>query len=133
MTIKILAVAFGGALGALFRFGIGEGVARWAPGVSLPWATFTANSLGCLLIGLLWPIVTERYGASSAIGALIFVGFLGALTTFSTYAFEGLELARADAQWLRAGLWVVGQNVVGFLAVGIGWMAGAWWIGNPSG
>ena len=86
-----VAVAIGGAVGAVARYGLSLGVARWW-GVGFPWGTLIANALGCLLLGALaeWALHSEALDAwhQKALG----VGFLGAFTTFSTFAHDTMRL-----------------------------------------
>lgn len=89
---KLVAVAIGGAVGALLRYGI----ALWA---SVSWqtaagrfpiGTFVANVLGGLLIGILFQLF-RQISVPAYMETLLLTGFLGALTTFSTF---GLEIVR---------------------------------------
>ncbi|NIH86577.1 fluoride efflux transporter CrcB [Amycolatopsis granulosa] len=82
----VTAVAIGGGLGALARFGLTR---AWptAPG-HFPWATFATNVAGCFLIGVLMVIVTEIRVAHPLVRPFLGVGVLGGFTTFSTYAVE---------------------------------------------
>ena len=72
-------------------------VSGWAYtllGDGFPWGTFVVNILGSFLIGFLWQLF-EYIPISSNMRSLIFIGGLGAFTTFSTFAFESLNLFRA--------------------------------------
>jgi CrcB protein len=82
-------VMAGGALGALSRYGFALGAARLF-GTRFPWGTLLANLTGCLLIGLAFGL-SQRAGLVSPSARLFFMtGYLGALTTFSTYALESM-------------------------------------------
>ena len=113
MTFPVFfAVAVGGACGAL---------ARWFTAMALrdvlasfPIATFAINAAGCFAFGLLWSMHGGKWPAPVAAAA--FTGFLGAFTTFSTFAFESLELWQ-QGRMLAFAANVVGQNVLGVLAV----------------
>jgi len=82
----LAAVAVGGGLGALARYGL---AAAWPsePG-HFPWATFATNVAGCFLIGVLTVLVTEVFVAHRLVRPFLGVGVLGGFTTFSTYAVE---------------------------------------------
>ncbi|MHA6780070.1 fluoride efflux transporter CrcB [Pseudonocardia saturnea] len=80
------AVAAGGALGALARYGVGLALPA-APG-AFPAATFGINVLGCLLIGVLLVVVTEVRAAHPLVRPFLATGVLGGFTTFSTYAVD---------------------------------------------
>jgi CrcB protein len=84
-----LAVAFGGALGAMMRYG----VFIWlTPHPSkFPVATFAVNVCGCFMAGILYVAITHA-AVPQAWRPLLAVGFLGAFTTFSTFSLEALLL-----------------------------------------
>jgi CrcB protein len=82
----LTAIALGGGLGALARYGMTLLLPN-APGV-FPWATFFTNVLGCLLIGVLMVLISEVWSAHRLVRPFLGVGVLGGFTTFSTYAVE---------------------------------------------
>ena len=94
-----LAVALGGALGALSRFGIGQWLADSGYAHLHP-ATFLVNVIGALLIGILF-IGAERLTLSEPARVGISVGFLGAFTTFSAFSLQLLTDIQ-EGQVLRA-------------------------------
>jgi CrcB protein len=116
--LNFLLVGAGGALGAMLRYGAG----RLLPMGSWPWATFTVNILGGLLMGLLAGWLAAR-GGSESWRLFLGVGMLGGFTTFSAYSLEvalmvergqpGLALAYALASMalsvaaLFLGLWAM--------------------------
>jgi len=110
----LLVIALGGGLGALSRYGIAQ-LLPTEPG-RFPWGTFTANALGCLLIGVLMVLVSEVFRAHPLVRPLLGVGFLGGFTTFSTYAVETGALLRPGSVPI-ALLYLVGTPVVALLAV----------------
>lgn len=89
--LQILAIAGGGALGALGRFWVSTGVYRIL-GRDFPWGTLAVNTLGSFLMGLLFVLFIERLAAGPEVRAAVLVGFLGAFTTFSTFSMEALAL-----------------------------------------
>jgi CrcB protein len=103
----ILAVAIGGAFGALLRGGLAE-VARYRPAGDLPWATVLVNIVGSFLLGLLTGIV------DSNAALLLGVGGAGGLTTFSTASAESLRLGRFHER--RLALLYTGLTLVGALS-----------------
>ena len=112
-----VAVAVGGALGALARYGIGLLMPH--PSGVFPWATFLINVLGGFLIGVLIVTVTER-GRTHPLARPFFVtGILGGFTTFSTYAVDAQQLIAAG----RVG--VAGAYLAGTLVAAVG----ATWVG----
>jgi CrcB protein len=89
--LQILAIAGGGALGALGRFGLSSGVYRLL-GRDFPWGTLAVNVLGSFLMGLLFVLFLDRLAGPPELRSAILVGFLGAFTTFSTFSMETLVL-----------------------------------------
>lgn len=116
---NVLLVMLGGSLGAVCRYGVSLMAAKWF-GAGFPWGTLAVNLTGCLLIGLVFGM-TER-GTTHPAERLFFVtGFLGALTTFSTFALETTQAAPGSIT--LAGLNILANNVAGFaLAVGGMWL-----------
>ncbi len=105
-------------LGANLRFVVGLWAAdRW--GTEFPFGTLLINVSGCFAIGVLLSFFGERVGISPLWRLFFATGFLGGYTTFSAYGWEALSLAEQTA-WLRAGLYVVGSNVLGFVGVWLG-------------
>ena len=94
-----LAVALGGALGALSRFGIGQWMADSGYAHLHP-ATFLVNVIGALLIGILF-VAAERFTLSEPARLGLSVGFLGAFTTFSAFSLQLLTDIQ-EGQVLRA-------------------------------
>lgn len=86
----LVAIAGGGVLGTLARYGL-EFAAPTEPG-RIPWGTFTANVVGCFLIGLLMVLSTEVWSPHRLMRPFLGVGVLGGFTTFSTYAVEIRDL-----------------------------------------
>ena len=94
-----LAVALGGALGALSRFGIGQWLADSGYAHLHP-ATFLVNLIGALLVGVLF-VGAERFTLSEPARLGMSVGFLGAFTTFSAFSLQLLTDIQ-EGQVLRA-------------------------------
>lgn len=117
-----IAVAAGGAIGAVLRFAISRGAAQ-ALGAGFPWGTLFVNALGAFAIGILVAWFSLRLNVSPALRAMVLTGLLGALTTFSTFSLETLELARSGAV-ARAAM-NVGVNVSASLVlVWLGYLLG---------
>ncbi|WP_018656123.1 fluoride efflux transporter FluC [Actinomadura flavalba] len=92
------AVAVGGALGALARYGLTTAYPL-APG-AFPWTTFAINLAGCLLIGVLMAALAASPNASPLTRPFLGVGVLGGFTTFSAYAVDTVTTARAGSPLL---------------------------------
>lgn len=112
---KILAVAGGGALGAVARYLI-----NISPAANLfakfPFPTFLINISGSFLIGFLLIVLTDKVQVSDNLRMAIIVGFLGAFTTFSTFEIEVFGLVR-DRQIVIAFLYLFLSILVGFIGV----------------
>ncbi|MDL5155267.1 fluoride efflux transporter CrcB [Actinomycetospora termitidis] len=113
----VAAVALGGALGALARWGLG--LAWPTPPGGFPTTTVVINVVGCLLMGFLVVHVAEVRTAHPLVRPFLGVGVLGGFTTFSTFA--------VDAQHLLAG----GRlgTALGYLAATVAGSVGAAWLG----
>lgn len=91
---KIALVMLGGSLGAASRYGISLLAARmW--GARFPWGTLTVNLTGCFLIGLLFTLSERVRILTPDVRLLLITGYLGALTTFSTFSLETVNAGRA--------------------------------------
>ncbi|OGW53225.1 MAG: hypothetical protein A2Z46_02220 [Nitrospirae bacterium RBG_19FT_COMBO_55_12] len=118
--MNYLIIGVGGFAGAITRYALAVWIGqRW--GRSFPLGTFVINISGSLLIGLLMPLLTERFIVNPQWRLLLVVGFLGAYTTFSTFEYETGALLK-DGEWLFAGLNVFLSVTVGFIALKIGEM-----------
>ena len=109
----VLWVAAGGAAGAVARYL----VARWVA-TPFPWATFAANIVGSLLIGLLVGLASKEV-LSTEMRLLLVTGFCGGFTTFSTFANESYGMVEGG-HILTAALYVSASVFAGILAVYVG-------------
>jgi CrcB protein len=85
-----IAVAIGGALGAMGRYA----VSSWVFQINhkFPFATLAINVLGSFVMGILFVLIVERTLLSMEMRSLLMIGFLGAFTTFSTFSLDALGL-----------------------------------------
>ncbi len=120
LNLALLAVA--GAIGTLARYGLSVCIKHAFPS-AFPWPTFTVNMLGCFLFGLVVALFDARADWNPHTKLVLLTGFMGAFTTFSTFAFETSALAR-EGQLSLAIANVVSQNVIGVLALFLGVIAG---------
>lgn len=116
-----LAVALGGALGALARWGASSWI-QLRTGLQFPWGTLAVNLSGAFLLGLLYGAL-EHATLSDASRAFVGLGFLGAFTTFSTFSYEAVLLMQGG-QAARALAYVAGSVVAGVVLVIAGLAAG---------
>jgi CrcB protein len=91
---KLLVVGLGGFVGAILRYTVSGFVQNVSGSISFPYGTLAVNILGCLLIGMLAQIVDSRNVLSADVRLFIFIGLLGAFTTYSTFGHETLGLLR---------------------------------------
>ena len=117
---QLLAIAAGGAIGALLRYWVSSATHAVA-GHGFPYGTLLVNVAGSLAMGFLYIWLLERMLAGSALRAFLLIGLLGAFTTFSTFSVETLNLME-NGQLVKAAtnaLLSVGL-CVGAAAVGVG-------------
>jgi CrcB protein len=117
-----VAIALGGAFGALARHGLDRLIERTTLAV-FPWSTFVINVSGCLLVGFVIGALVDRHDAPNWLRAALVIGFFGAYTRFSTFAQETLDLVEARDYGL-AFVNVSASVVVGIAAVLAGSFAG---------
>lgn len=111
-------VAVGGGIGAVTRYA----VSLWAAdrlGTVFPYGTFIANVVGCFIIGLFMTLVTEKFIANPYWRLLITTGFLGGLTTFSSYSYETFRLLE-DTGFTAALNNIAANLVTGLMATWLG-------------
>lgn len=113
------AIALGGALGAPARYGVAQ-LVRVAPD-GFPWATFWTNISGSFALGLILALLLERFPPSRYLRPFVATGFLGAYTTYSTFAAETVLLAKDG----RPGLALAYAAVSLMGGFGVAW-AGIW-------
>lgn len=120
MFFKILLVGAGGFFGSISRYLMSGWVHTLIEKPVFPHGTLAVNVLGCFLIGLLNGIFETRQVFNPEMRLLVFVGFLGGFTTFSTFGYELFSFLR-DNQYFSAALNMSLSVVLGLFAV---------WLGN---
>jgi CrcB protein len=121
-VLKLLLIGLGGAVGAVTRYGL----AGWAQSLAdrptatalFPWGTLSVNVIGCLLMGLLAPLLLKE--VSTEYRLMIMVGMLGAFTTWSSFGYETITML-SDGQFRYAAAYVAATNVACLAAVWIGY------------
>ncbi len=126
---QILAVGFGGFIGAVSRFAL-TGFLQKRFLAFTPAGTLFVNVLGCLLIGGLMAVVVNRPNDfNPTLRLFLITGILGSMTTFSTFGYETVELLREE-RFRPALLNVVANLAVGLPAVVVGWTLAKAFIGE---
>lgn len=111
--LPFLAIGLGASLGAWLRWGLGSWLNPAHP--QIPMGTLTANLLGGYLVGLAIAHFAQHPGIAPEWRLFIVTGFLGGLTTFSTFSAEVFTLF-ARAQFVT-GLATIALHVLGSLAM----------------
>jgi CrcB protein len=119
---RIVLIAVFGALGTVARYGVATLVQRNVQS-GFPYGVMTVNLLGSLVFGVAWALSEEKGWISDNARVIVLVGFMGAFTTFSTFAFDNVQMARAS-QWAWLALNLVGSNVAGIALVFAGFRLG---------
>jgi CrcB protein len=110
----LIYIAAGGAMGAMARYGLsGWAYERFSD--SFPWGTLIVNVLGSLVLGVA-VVYFQSSVTSPELKRAVTIGFLGAFTTFSAFAYESVALIE-DGEWVRAGGYAVGSVVLAIAAV----------------
>lgn len=117
---NLLLIGMGGFMGALLRYGVSGFIQNWSKSVNFPYGTLIVNLLGCLLIGALSQVAETKGVISSEARSFIFIGLLGAFTTFSTFGNDTVNLFRE------------GENLLSYLNIGLHLILGlsAVWLGQ---
>lgn len=114
--MTVVAIAIGGALGALARYGVDVAVARRTDAI-FPWATLAINVAGSFALGLLFVLAIEDAVGPDWLRGLLATGFLGAFTTFSTFSVQTVVLAERGHSALAIG-YIFASLILGVFAAG---------------
>ena len=114
-----LLVGIGGFLGANARFIMGTWVSSMF-GTRVPLGTFVVNISGCFAIGILGTVIVDKLVARPEhVQWLLAIGFLGAYTTFSSFAWEN-HVMFLEGRWLTAAFYIALSVFAGLIAVQLG-------------
>lgn len=103
----ILAIAGGGAAGAVLRHFFNNALTAWLGG-GFPWGIFAANVLGSFIMGVLVSFFAQAWDPPQEIRAFLTVGLLGAFTTFSAFSLDAVMLVERGA-WVSASFYTAGS------------------------
>ena len=118
MLKTILYIAFGGAIGSVFRYLTSFFVAKfWSN--HFPLATFLTNVVGCFLIGVFIGLLEKNNLTDSNLKWFLITGFCGGFTTFSTFGLENFNLFQSNNSFL-AFAYIASSIIAGLFAVWLG-------------
>jgi len=112
----ILAIAAGGAIGAVLRHLFGAGTALIL-GTNFPWSTLSVNIIGSFLMGALVTYFALSFNPSQELRAFLTIGLLGAFTTFSAFSLDAFQL------WERGAITEMIGYILGSVLLSIGGLA----------
>ena len=116
----IAAVAAGGAMGAVFRYGVSLSFGASLFSITGPLATLMVNIAGSGLMGCIAGAIAAGMVLPEALRGFFVVGLLGALTTFSSFAFDAGQLLQKQGMEM-AGAYVIASVVLSLLAFSAGY------------
>jgi len=122
---SLIYIAIGGAAGALLRYTVSGITYKYFDGL-LPWGTLAVNMIGCFAIGFLWQLF-EVVSTSPNTRAFIFIGILGAFTTFSTFGLESFNLLR-EGEVKYAVINILASNILGLGLVFAGFIVSRYMV-----
>lgn len=127
--LNLVAIFFGGGIGAIARYLISLNIVKIYGEMDLPIATFSINILGCFLLGFLYILFLEKTNVNNAVSLALTVGFCGAFTTFSTFSLEIFKLIESQ-QIIQSLLYIILSVVIGLFSVIIGIQCARFLISN---
>ena len=110
-----LIIGIGGFLGSISRYLLSQYVDKKIDAL-FPFGTFSVNILGCLILGILYGIAEKENLLTSELRLLLTVGFCGSFTTFSTFAYEKVQLIN-QGEWMTFSLYAIFSIFLGILAI----------------
>jgi len=122
-SVGFVWVAIGGAAGSCLRYWVSLVLGPFAVGHPFPWATFTANALGSLGLGLVFVLAEDRSWFGADLRLLLGTGVMGGFTTYSAFNLESIGLMQSEA-WGRAALYMGGTVLVCLVAGALGLIIG---------
>lgn len=122
MLQRLIWLSFAGACGTVSRYALCEFATKYKSS-PIPMGTFTVNILGSFLFGFVYILAQRKLHISNEMRIILLAGFMGAFTTFSTFAFETAKMLKSE-QWALAFGNVLAQVGSGVIAMGVGVLTG---------
>ena len=112
---NLLLVGLGGGIGSILRYLCQKWFSENYP-QPFPWGTFLVNLLGCFLIGVIYAASEKSTALTPQTRLFLVAGFCGGFTTFSTFAFENMNLLRGgDVSYFL--IYTIGSVMLGIAGV----------------
>jgi fluoride exporter len=121
LLFQSLIVGIGGILGAISRYLLENFVMFFTGKTLFPLGTFVVNMLGCLLIGMIFALIDNYSSVGSRVRLFFITGYLGALTTFSSFGLDTFKLIISN-HIMIAVFNILIQVVIGLFAVWLGYV-----------
>ncbi len=116
--MQILLIALGGIIGLLSRYLLSEVVTGLNIG-GIKYSTIIVNLIGCFVMGIFWQLAEAKI-IDEELRKILMVGFLGCMTTFSSYALETLQYWN-NSEYAKAIINVLVSNVFGIVFIFLGY------------
>ena len=120
---QLIIIGLGGMAGSISRYLLQQAVLRHYITI-FPLGTFLINIFGCLLIGLIFGFADRFAWLTEEWRLLLAVGFCGSFTTFSTFAFDNMQLIK-DGNYMQLLAYVLASVLIGVLFVWTGFIIAA--------
>ncbi|MDR8394211.1 fluoride efflux transporter CrcB [Aliifodinibius sp. S!AR15-10] len=122
---KLLLVGVGGFVGACLRYLMDEATYLFISKEAFPAGTVVVNVIGCFLIGYIVSLLEVKHLFSVELRLLVLTGFLGAFTTYSSFALDSFVLMSRPGLW-KPALYLALQLLIGIGAVWAGMFINGW-------
>lgn len=123
--MNYILIFIGGGLGSIVRFELGQKISRFA-GTAFPWGTVLVNATSCLILGLLLNLFEGKGTFHTSARLLLFVGFCGGFSTFSSFTLQTFELMKSG-HLILAALNIIMSVVVCLFSFWAGWWLSKIW------